>query len=404
MSEAFLSGVNYWPARTAMYWWRRFDPATVESDFARLKEAKLDYVRFFLLWEDFQPEPQQVSRRALEHLIVVADVAHQVGLRLMPTFFTGHMSGVNWLPAWMLEPDAGVNRFPIFSGGRLVQRQIRNYYQDRAVIEAQKRLIRAVVQTLSGHPALWAWDLGNEPSNYVIPPDRSTARQWLAEMVEEIKRADSQHPVTLGLHMEDLAEDRRLGPAEAATACDFLCMHGYPIYAAWADGPTDTALLPFLGALTRWLGGKDVLFQEFGVPTEPTLGPPLSDAERARLAGMPLVTEEEAARFYQQALRRLRQSGLMGALAWCYSDYHPALWTEPPCAEQGHERFFGLFRYDGSAKPAVSVLRQLAGAPRENPEPDFPWIDIEPESYYQQPGEHIVRLYQRFKQCLDRGP
>lgn len=401
MSERFIVGVNYWPAQTAMYWWQRFDPTMVELDFARLKEARLDYVRFFLLWEDFQPAPDRVSRHALDRLIVVADVAHRVGLRLMPTFFTGHMSGVNWLPAWMLEPAPCESRFPVFSGGRLVRRRIRNWYQDQAVWEVQKRLIRAVVEALAGHPALWAWDLGNESSNYVVPPDRLTAQQWLVQMVEEIKRYDSDHPVTLGLHMEDLQEDRHLGPAEAAAACDFLCMHGYPIYAPWADGPTDAALLPFLGLLTRWLGGKDVLFQEFGIPTEPTIGSPLAEEERAKLAGVPLVSEEAAMQFYQHALALLHRYAMRGALAWCYGDYDPALWAEPPCQQNVHERFFGVFRYDGSAKPAVSALRAFADAERAPSEPDLSWIDLEPERYYEQPAQHLVRLYRRFKQCVD---
>ncbi|MCS6804876.1 MAG: hypothetical protein NZ823_06990 [Blastocatellia bacterium] len=403
MSDTFIVGVNYWPAQTAMLWWQRFDPAVLERDFARLKEARLDYVRFFLLWEEFQPEPARVSRHALGRLIVVADVAHSVGLRLMPTFFTGHMSGVNWLPTWMLTSETSADRFPVFSGGKLGHRRIRNYYQERTLWEAQKQLIGAVVQALAGHPALWAWDLGNESSNYVVPPDRLTAQQWLWEMVEQIKRYDSRHPVTLGLHMEDLQEDRHLGPAEAATACDFLCMHGYPVYAPWADGPTDAALLPFLGLLTRWLGGKEVLFEEFGIPTEPTIGPPLSEAERVKLAGVPLVSEEAAMQFYQQAVALLHRYGMIGALAWCYSDYDPTLWTEPPCQQNVHERFFGLFRYNGSAKPAVSVLREFAEATPERSEPDLSWIDLEPEHYYEQPAQHLVRLYRRFKQRLDRA-
>ena len=74
--------------------------------------------------------------------------------------------------------------------------------------------------------------------------------------------------MTVGLHMEDLEEDRRLGPREASEACDLLSMHGYPIYARWADGPTDDELLSFLTRVTSWLGGgRDVLFTEFGLPT-----------------------------------------------------------------------------------------------------------------------------------------
>ena len=88
-------------------------------------------------------------------------------------------------------------------------------------------------------------------------------------MTDSIRGADSDALVTLGLHMEDLEQDRNLGPSEAAEVCDFLQMHGYPGYASWADGPTDERVLPFLARLTRWLGGgADVLFAEFGVPTD----------------------------------------------------------------------------------------------------------------------------------------
>ena len=47
--------------------------------------------------------------------------------------------------------------------------------------------------------------------------------------------------------------------------------------------------------------------------------------------------------------------------AWCFPDYHESLWGKPPCDFQAHERFFGLWRPDGSLKPmgqAVARFRQ----------------------------------------------
>jgi hypothetical protein len=49
-------------------------------------------VRIFLLWDDFQPEPDSVSKEALENLATVADIAGDNDLGLDVTFFTGHMS------------------------------------------------------------------------------------------------------------------------------------------------------------------------------------------------------------------------------------------------------------------------------------------------------------------------
>jgi endo-1,4-beta-mannosidase len=251
-----------------MRWWHRFDLETVAADFARIREAGFDSVRLFLLWEDFQPEAMKVSRAALHRLVSVADAAGEAGLELMPTLFTGHMSGVNWLPAWALGGTDGDARFRVVSGGESMNRGLRNWYVDGDVLACQELLAREAASALRGHAAVWAWDLGNENSNCVIPPNKEAGRRWLARMTAAVRSADPGRPITLGLHMEDLEEERRIGPAEAGEYCDFLCMHGYPIYADWANSPTDELVLPFLASLTRWLGGgKDVLFAEFGLPT-----------------------------------------------------------------------------------------------------------------------------------------
>src|SRR5689334_3032691 len=258
----FRLGINYWPVSSAMYWWRRFDASEVKSDFQRIRAAGFDSVRIFLLWEDFQPLPTHISSQALNNLVTVADIAAHNDLSLMPTLFTGHMSGVNWIPDWALESwPARSPRFRVVAGGRVVNRDIKNWYSDKRVIRAQARLAGEVAAALGKHPALWAYDLGNENSNCVVPPTRAAAAAWLDLMVAAIRAEDSSHPITIGLHMEDLEEDRRLTPRDAGRVCDFLSMHGYPIYAAWARSATDEMLLPFLGLITRWMSGREVLFQ-----------------------------------------------------------------------------------------------------------------------------------------------
>jgi len=76
-SERFRLGINYWPARTAMGWWRDFDDTEVQTDFARIAAAGFDSVRVFLTWEDFQPDPKSVDAGMLERLVVVADSAER---------------------------------------------------------------------------------------------------------------------------------------------------------------------------------------------------------------------------------------------------------------------------------------------------------------------------------------
>ena len=386
-----------------MGWWTRFDGAETGDDLARIASRGFDSVRLFLTWEDFQPAPDRVDSAMLERLVAVADVAEKVGLQVMPTLFTGHMSGINLVPGWALGGSDRDHRFRVLSGGRITQDGLRNWYTDPLVSMAQERLAGEAAAALAGHHALWAWDLGNESSNCVRPPDRRSARDWLKRVSAAIRTADPTALVTIGLHMEDLEEDRRLGPAEAAQECDFLTMHGYPIYARWAEGPTDEQVLPFLAYLTSWLGsGADVLFSEFGVPTYRNTSP-ASERDRHDVA-MALIEEQAAAAYARRAMTELLAAGCLGAMLWCFADYAASTWGDPPLDEAIHERSFGLWRADGSAKASLAMIQGFAGAVRQSGPRDHDWIDIEPDEFYTSPGVHIRRLYRRYRVRSAAGP
>jgi endo-1,4-beta-mannosidase len=392
-SGPFRLGVNYWPASSAMAWWSRFDRAEVTRDIERVAATGMDSVRLFLLWEAFQPSSDGVDREMLVRLVEVADIAEAAGVRIVPTLFTGHMSGVNWIPGWALGGSRRDPRFRVVSGGRVVAEGLRDWFTDGEIGRAQALLAREGAAALAGHPALWAWDLGNEHSNCVVPPDRERARRWLGQMTAAIRGADPGALVTIGLHMEDLEQDRLLGPREAAEVCDLLTMHGYPIYAAWSDGPLDEHLVPFLASITRWLGGgADVLFSEFGLPTFPAGG---SGTRPGR--GPALVPEGDAAAYTARALDGVREAGCVGAMLWCYADYDPAIWVDPPLDEAPHERSFGLWRADGTPKPAVAEVAAFAGRTGVEPGP-HDWIDIDQGEYWREPGAHLARLYWRSRQ------
>ena len=380
-----------------MGWWADFDGSEVAIDFARIAAGGLDSVRLFLTWEDFQPTPHEVDREMLDRLVTVADLAGRAGLAILPTLFTGHMSGVNWVPGWALGGSEGDDRFRVVSGGRTSGAGLRNWYADQKIAEAQALLAGEAAAALAGHEALWAWDLGNENSNCVMPPSRSSAQRWLERITTAIRAADQTALVTVGLHMEDLEEDRRLGPREASEACDLLSMHGYPIYATWTDGPTDEHLLPFLAHITRWLGkGRDVLFSEFGLPTYRASN---GNEERTRKHSPSLLVEEEAAAVYmERALAALHGAGCACAMVWCYTDYEPAIWTKPPLDLAVHERSFGLWRADGSPKPAVAAVQAFAGTTRLALADDHTWIDIDPNEFYGNPSVQLPRLYHRYRQ------
>ena len=147
VGEPFVLGVNYWPRRKAMTWWSEFDAGEVREEFSLIHELGLRLVRIFLLWDDWQPAPDIVSPAALRHLGQVMDIAADLGLRLDVTFFTGHMSGPNWAPGWLLEPDKPLppRVRQLVSGGRIVDCGYRNPYTDPTALAAAELLLRTVV-------------------------------------------------------------------------------------------------------------------------------------------------------------------------------------------------------------------------------------------------------------------
>jgi hypothetical protein len=111
------------------------------------------------------------------------------------------------------------------------------------------------------------------------------------------------------------------------------------------------------------------------------------------------VKEAEAERYLENSLELLKGHGIKGALARSFFDYDSSLWDRPPLENGMAERYGGLFRVDGSAKPAARMIRDY---PRERkvPELSWDWVDIRPEDYSHNPQAQISRLYRRFKEVV----
>ncbi len=400
MSQPFVLGVNYWPRSSAMYWWQRFDAAEVQADFALIRSLGMSLVRIFLLWDDFQPTPATVSPERLRDLRTVCDIAHSHDLTLDVTFFTGHMSGPNWSPRWLLDGPPLPHVRQLVSGGEVVDQGYRNLYTDTMALDAERLLLRTVVTDLKDHPAIGMWNLGNEPDLFAVPPDAATGRAWVREMCELIRSIDTAHPITCGLHMASLVEDNGLRVNDVYAETDVAVMHAYAQYTPWAHSPLDPNLVPFTCALTTALCGKPTLMEEFGgctvAPGEPTQH--WSWMPYGRHRELFMASEEDLATYIAGVLPRLVAVGATGALLWCFADYVPELWNSPPCDESRHERFFGLIRHDGTLKPHAAVIRDFAASePRVLDTPRRTvTLAIGPEDYYRNPMTHIVDLYQQF--------
>ncbi len=401
----FRLGVNYWPRRKAMGWWRDFDAAEVEDEFGIIASLGLDLVRVFLLWDDWQARPDAVASQRLRELERVCDLAATFGLGLDVTFFTGHMSGPSWAPAWSLvEPGAGALTgggppAQVVSGGRPVDMGYLDPYDDPVMLAAEELLLAEVVSHLRDHPAVELWNLGNEPDLFAWPARSGAGPRWVRDMAAHVKRLDPTRPVTVGLHAASLLVDNGLRVDEVFTHTDLAVMHAYPMYLPLAKGPLDPDLMPYACALTAALSGKPVLAEEWGGCT----APPGEDSQTWRWTsyGKPreqfMASEEALAEHVAEVLPRLVDVGATGALLWCFADYHESLHGSPPLVESKHERHFGLARPDGSLKPHAEALKAFAATrPMVRSVTWEHLLDVTADDYYAAASENAARLYERY--------
>lgn len=400
----FVLGVNYWPRRKAMYWWSDFEAAEVDQEFAVIASLGMQIVRIFLLWDDWQPTPDGVAPDCLTNLGTVCDLAQKHGLRLDVTFFTGHMSGPNWTPGWLRDADAG---YPtqagirqLVSGGEIVTGGYRNPFHDPVALVAARLLLTTVVGAYKDHPAIWLWNLGNEPDLFAWPDSAESGRAWVIAMIALIKGIDPVHPVTCGLHIDSLMRDNHLRIHDVFGASDFGVMHAYPMYSSVARGPLDAEFVPFTCALTSALSGKPTLMEEWGGCTTAPGQP--SETWEWTAYGLPrtqfMANEDEFATYVEAVLPGLVAVGATGAMLWCYADYIPELWDKPPCSESRHERFFGLVRPDGSLKPHAEVIRRFAASlPKVQTEGvRTVQLSVTPDGYYEDATGHFEAGYAEF--------
>lgn len=399
MTQPFILGVNYWPRRKAMYWWSDFDASEVQDEFALISELGLNMVRIFLLWEDFQPEPNRISHQSLDALTTVCDIAYANKLQLNVTFFTGHMSGPNWAPTWMLDQSKPPNGRSVISGQRVVNQGYRNLYMDKDVLEASRLLLRTVVGTLHQHPGIGIWNLGNEPDIFIQPPTPEVGQRWVRDMRAIIREFDQAHPVTCGIHIDTMFSTQGLRVDQVFAETDIAVMHAYPMYLDWAHHPLDVDLVPFSCALTSALCDKPVLMEEFGGCTAPP-GEPSQVWEwqvDGKLRKQFMASEDNFAHYIEAVLPQLVAVGATGALLWSFADYVPQLWDRPPCDQSHHERFFGLVRPDGTLKPHADVIRRFAKThPTVQPATRTVALEISPDTFYQSPMQHVLALYRQF--------
>jgi endo-1,4-beta-mannosidase len=401
-ASPFVLGVNYWPRKKAMYWWKDFERAEVESEFGQIVALGLQVVRIFLFWEDFQPAPNLVNDRALDDLGTVLDVARATNIRVLPTFFTGHMSGINWWPTWALSEDEDSGGSLRMADGEYTNRIGRDPYADPFMLEAERILLSAVCERYGAHPSVYSWNLSNEPDIFSMPSTNEDSATWNATHAATIRRY-SDLPISAGMHLPTIAANNGFRPDYLAPNNDFLSMHAYSIYfgPTQDDDPLNSDVVPLASLVTEGLGGKAVLLEEFGyASSEQGDVSEYRSVRRGDREGRQYFADDRSGgRYYREVLEKLARCGSLGAFAWMFSDYAPALWDRPPFDTHEHERFFGLTRHDGKVKPSGEAMREFAQrvARGESPVRSVSRLQLDPDEWYRDPAGNFNRLFYEWR-------
>jgi hypothetical protein len=342
----FVVGCNYWASHAGTNMWSDWREDVVEEDLKQLSAAGIQVMRVFPLWPDFQPltllrdgggQPVEfrmgekplpddeagkvgVSVDAISHFSRFADLAHQNGIRLIIGLLTGWMSGRLFVP-------------PALEGMQILT--------DPAAIQWQVRFVKYFVHQFKDHPAVLAWDLGNECNCMTEVPSRQAAWVWAATITNAIRAEDASRPVVSGMHSLTPARSGTWTMQDQGEITDLLTTHPYPYFTPHCDHDPVNTLRSCLHATAESrfyadIGGKPCLAEEVG-----TLGPMLA-------------SETVAADYIRTVLFSLWAHDCHGLLWWCaYDQLHL---THAPYDWNSCERELGLFRADRSAKPVVNEI------------------------------------------------
>lgn len=310
-------GVNFWSRAGGPLMWRVFDRDVVREELAVLAAHGLSVTRSFCYWPDFMPTPDAVDDDVFGRFEEFLDLHTEAGMRTIPTFLVGHMSGENWDPSW---------------------RGDRDLYRDVWLVERQAWFIEQVVRRFAGHQAVAGWLVSNEMPIYGGVAPQQAVSAWAGLMVHAVRAGGGSQPVSIGdgaWGVEVTGEDNGYSVRQLAAMTDFVGPH---VYRMESDAVRQFLKAGFVCELAA-VGGRPVVLEEFGVSSA-------------------FASDDNAAHYYRQTLHRSLLGGATGWLAWNNTDFD--LVTQDPYRHHPFELHFGLTAADGSPKPALAELRAFA--------------------------------------------
>lgn len=347
LTNGFVTGVNYWASNAGIKMWREFEPEVIDDDFKRLAALKLDVVRLFPLWPDFQPilrlyagcgtegdirttgeenlgyEPAAfagLDETMLERFAAVLDLAQKHGLKVCVGIVTGWMSGRLFAP-------------PALDGKNLLTDPTALYYE--------LRFVREFVRRFKNREEIIGWTSGNETDCLAIATPTEQAN-WALNMYNAIRAVDPDRPILEDMHpLRHNGADRQY---DRHDMFEVTTVHPYAKFTPYALNEPITSMRGLLHAVAEakaceGVTGKPCLIEEVG-----TLGD--------------FVCSKQISGGYVKAQAMSAwANGLTGFMWWCA--HEQTTLNYPPYDWCPLEQELGLLNADKTEKPAASAFREV---------------------------------------------
>jgi len=301
-----LKGVNYYPQwRPWSEMWRQWDGPQIKRELGQAREdLGINAVRVLLPY-NYTGKPNdggKIPPVLIGRLRELAQIAGSLDMRLMITLFDFSHD----------FPAAG------------------------SPVEARQRAyLRELIPQFADDERVFAWDLHNEPDHYEIWRDGDPQKvlSWLGRMADLVHALAPKQLVTVGMGKHSSLWLPSPDGRRTIDYSDVVSMHSYDA-----------------GAIARELDelrvhtAKPILVEEFGWPTGP--------------ACVENYTEATQAGLYRTVLGAAKDR-VAGVFAWSLRDYD----SPPTVRWDSPDEYFGLYRPDGSLKPAARELQALSAPP-----------------------------------------
>ena len=377
MTAALTVSLDYQPAATGPFLWQAFDTAAVSSDLAAIARAGFREVRVGLAWDSFMPDARGVDPRRMGEFDTLLRVAGAHGMGIVPVLFIQAHGDCVFLPARAVMRDARRRGVRVLSEGMPESGGPRDAWTDPLMLELADRWARAMAAGFANHPALAAWDLGDDPARVLRPRRIPDLAAWVAVAGAPLRQRGDRVQMTLGA--DDLLRGRGVRLGSLSGLLDRIDIAIRPAQLRRLQLPEPEALL-FIAQLAQALAGD----QGGQIGLALAMPSPGGDEE-----GM---DELAAAATVDQLVERRTEAGVsaLRATAWC--DLHPRLRERAPYDRHDWRWRCGLVRLDGAEKPALGPWSRLARADLVAPPPN-PWpphLDV--EAFYANLPDSVLDL------------